>query len=83
MSVNGTKDFFDRPGTKRILWVLLLTACVATVALELIAVPEAHFGFGSFTGFNALFGLASCALLILIAKGLGYFLKKREDYYDE
>lgn len=78
-----TDDFFDRPSTKRALWILLWGSCGATVALELLAAPEAHFELSGFMGFNALFGFASCALLILIAKGLGYFLKRREGYYDE
>ncbi|MEM5787064.1 MAG: hypothetical protein AAGU11_07075 [Syntrophobacteraceae bacterium] len=78
-----TEDFFDKPSTKRALWILLWGACATTVALEFLAAPEAHFEFGRFMGFNALFGFVSCAVLILLAKGLGFFLKRREGYYDE
>ncbi len=77
-----TSDFF-KTSTKRALRILLWGSCGATLVLEFPAAPEAHFEFAGFPGFNALFGFASCASLILIAKGLGYFLKRREDYYDE
>ncbi len=34
-------------------------------------------------GFYAFFGFASCVVIILISKLLGFVLKRREDYYDE
>ncbi|EMG36538.1 hypothetical protein PCS_02550 [Desulfocurvibacter africanus PCS] len=76
-------DFFDKPQNRRLLWILLWVTCGLTVILELVAHPEHHFGFADIFGFNALLGFVACAILIVVAKLLGFFLKKPEDYYDE
>ena len=33
-------------------------------------------------GFGAAFGFLSCLAMVLVAKALGYVLKRNEDYYD-
>lgn len=76
-------DWFDRPASRRLLWVLLWATCALTVLAQFVAQPEPHFGFDDFFGFNALFGFVSCAVLILLAKGIGLLLKKPTDYYDD
>lgn len=76
-------DFFDKPKNRKLLWFLLWVTCGLTVVLEFVAHPVHHFGFADIFGFNALLGFAACALLILLAKLLGFFLKKPEDYYHE
>ena len=40
-----------------------------------------HFSFQYVPEFFAVFGVFGCMLLILIAKGLGYFIVVDEDYY--
>ncbi len=76
-------DFFDRPSTRRMLWIALWGACAIVVLLQVFAAPEPHFGFDGFIGYTALFGFIACTALILIAKGLGFILKKPVDYYNE
>jgi hypothetical protein len=76
-------DLFDRPKTRRVLWWLLWGTCAATVLMEFFAKPEPHFPHSGFISFNALFGLISCVVLILVAKVLGFVLKKPTDYYDD
>ena len=34
-------------------------------------------------GFYVLLGFIACSAAILLAKGLGLFLKAKEDYYDD
>ncbi len=75
-------DFFERPDTRRWLWRLLWGSCGLTVALQFWEHPHPHFDFDSFFGFNAALGFVACAVLIIVAKGLGFLLKKPEDYYD-
>jgi len=41
-----------------------------------------HFSFQNIPQFFALFGVIGCMGLILIAKGMGYFIVTDEDYYD-
>ena len=41
-----------------------------------------HFPFQYIPEFFALFGLFGCIILILVAKGMGYFIVRDEDYYE-
>ncbi len=75
-------DWFDKPRNIARLWKLLWTACGLSVALGLFGQAQPHFGFDGVFGFFALLGFVSCAALILLAKGLGYLLKRPVDYYD-
>ena len=42
-----------------------------------------HFSFQYLPEFFAFFGLAGCMLLILIAKGMGFFIVTDENYYEK
>ena len=75
-------DYFDRPDVRRKLWILLLVVCALTVVPDFFLHKHPHFGFDGFTGFYALFGFVSCAVLILLSKLIGRILKVKEDYYD-
>jgi len=75
-------DYFDRPETKRKLWILLFVVCGLTIIPDFFTDRHAYFGFDGFIGFYALFGFVSCAILILVAKLIGKVLKVKEDYYD-
>ncbi len=77
------KGWLEKPRTLRMLWILLYATCALTVILELFISRKPHFGFDGFFGFYALLGFISCALLILIAKFGGIFLKRKENYYQE
>lgn len=76
-------DFFSRPKVQRALWALLYGSCALTVLAGFVFKTKAPFEFASFFGFYAILGFASCAGLIILAKGLGMFLKKPGDYYDK
>jgi uncharacterized membrane protein len=75
-------DFLERPSTIRWLWILLYIVCGLTLVPELFLDRHAYFGFDGFFGFYALMGFIACAVLILIAKFGGKFLKRTEQYYD-
>jgi hypothetical protein len=53
------------------------------VLAELAVEPHPHFGVERLFGFNALYGFLACAALILLARGIGVFLKRPDRYYDE
>jgi len=80
--MNETKDFLERPGTIRALWLLLWAICGLTVGLEFFFERRPHFDIDGFFGFSAVLGFVACALLILLAKLLGFALKRKENYYD-
>lgn len=74
------------PKTIKRLWALLILACVLPLIAELFI--DRHHGHGEHFavdwgfGFYSVLGLVACAASIVVAKGLGLFLKKGEDYYD-
>jgi len=86
-------DWFDRPASRRLLWRLLYGACALSLLLE---IPlwlghkrHSHFAEGGgiavdgWLFFYAALGFVACVIMILVAKGLGKWLKKPEDYYGE
>ena len=75
--------YFDQPATRKMLWRLLWAFCALTVVLEAFVHREHHFAFDNFYGFYAVLGFAACTVCILVAKGLAFFLKAKEGYYDE
>jgi hypothetical protein len=75
-------DYFDRPETRKKLWILLYAVCLLTVVPDFFTHRHVYFGFDGLFGFYALLGFVSCAAMILLAKLIGLVLKAREDYYD-
>lgn len=72
-----------RPAVIRRLWQIFIAVLVLTVLAELLIQEEGHFFVERIFGFNALFGFAACAALILVSKALSFVLKQPDRYYDE
>ena len=70
-----------RPASIRLLWRTFLAVLVLTVALQAVIEVKGYFGVDGWIGFGAAFGFLSCLLMVLFAKGLGYLLKRDQDYY--
>lgn len=71
-----------RTTIRRIWWVfsgLLALTALAQLAIEV----KGYFGVDGLLGFGAIYGFLACLAMVLVAKGLGYVLKRREDYYDK
>ena len=92
MSEPPQKPFIpDQPTVSRKFWIALWLTCGVSVLLELFVHRHEHFkdsasalasasnGFG----FYFVLGFLACSGAILLAKGLGLFLKARENYYDD
>jgi hypothetical protein len=75
--------WLTRPETIRRLWQVFIAILAATVIAEMFVAHEPHFAVERLFGFYALYGFVACAALILIAKGIGIFLKRPDTYYDE
>ncbi len=71
-----------RPETIRKLWIAFVAVLAATVAAEFAVKRHALFGIAGIFGFNAWYGFAACAAMVIIAKLLGHALKRRDTYYD-
>jgi hypothetical protein len=78
-----TDHWLARPSTIRLLWRAFITILLALVALQLVIKVKGYFGIDGWFGFGALFGFGACAAMVLVAKALGFFLKRPEDYYQQ
>ncbi len=67
----------------RRLWAGFLVVLALTVLAELVVAHQAHFAVERLFGWNAWYGFLACAALILVAKAIGVFLKRPDDYYDD
>jgi len=70
---------------EKFLWRMFFFVLAGSLILDLILlyfhIFHYHFSFQYVPEFFAVLGVFGCMLLILIAKGLGYFIVVDEDYY--
>jgi len=83
MSEQRPDHWLVRPASIRLLWRLLIAVLALLVALQLAIKVKGYFVIDGWFGFAAAFGFLSCLAMVLVAKGLGLFLKRPEDYYAE
>lgn len=57
--------------------------CAVLVCLDFFYHKHPHFGFESWWGFYAFYGLIGSISLVMLSKAMRIVLKRREDYYDE
>lgn len=72
-----------RPSTIRKLWIGSSIILALTVLAQTVIYVKGYFGVDAWFGFGAVYGFVSCLLMVLVAKLLGFFLKRPENYYDE
>ena len=72
-----------RPGTIRGLRIGFGAVLAALALGDFFVHPHAGFGVDGTFGFYAWYGLGTCVAMVLFAKGLGIFLKRRDTWYDE
>jgi hypothetical protein len=71
-----------RPGTIRLLWVIVLFVLALTVLAGLFTEVHAWFRIDGNFAFYAWYGFLSCIGMILVAKVLGRLLHRKDSYYD-
>lgn len=79
---DASKHWLVRPASIRKLWVLFIAILALSVAAQIIWHVHGHFGLDETFGFAAWYGFVTCVAMIVVAKVLGIFLKRRDDYYD-
>ncbi len=72
-----------RPSTIRKLWIGFSVVLALTVLAQLAIKIKGYFGVDGWFGFGAGFGFLACVAMVLVAKGLGFVLKRPESYYDD
>jgi hypothetical protein len=70
-----------RPSTIRLLWWVFGIVLALTVAAQLVFKVKGYFGVDNWFGFGAIFGFLACLAMVLVAKVLGWVLKRPENYY--
>ena len=81
--MSGDKHaWLDRPENVKRLWRGFLAALVVLVLAELGLTSHPHFSIDAIYGFYAWYGFLACAVLIGVAKALGYLLKRPDSYYE-
>ena len=75
-------DWDGRAFGTRVFYALA-AACALLVAADLLYEKHPHFAIERLPGFYGLYGFAAYVGLVLAAKRLRRWLKRREDYYDD
>jgi hypothetical protein len=70
-----------RPATIRRLIIFSIIVLALTVVPDFFLPSYDHFGIDGTTGFYAWYGFITCAAMVFVAKLLGLFLKRKDDYY--
>lgn len=84
MNTSPDNDYWlVRPKTIRWLWIGFSVVLVLTVLAQLVIKVKGYFGMDGWFGFGAAFGFLVCIAMVLVAKILGRFLKRDENYYDD
>ena len=73
--------WLTRPKTIRGLWVVFGIILAITVGLQFLFKVKGSFELDGTFGFGAWFGFGACVAMVLVARILGWALKRSEDYY--
>ncbi|GJM09200.1 MAG: hypothetical protein DHS20C11_14760 [Lysobacteraceae bacterium] len=73
--------FLTRPNTIKWLWIIFSLVLAGLVALQLLIPIKGRFALEQGFAFAAWFGFGSCVAMVLLARVLGWWLKRSEDYY--
>lgn len=66
-----------------VVWILLINLLGATIVAEFITGVHAVYSLEGQVIFHGWYGAIICIAVIVIAKFLGFFLKRQESYYKE
>lgn len=77
------EHWLRRPSSIRLMWRGGIALLAGVALLDLVVKPYGYFGIDGTFGFYSWYGLLTCVAMVVIAKGLGIFLKRPDDYYDD
>ena len=80
-SASQDSAWLSRPATIRLLWWVFAVILGATLVAQLAVDMHPHFGADGWFGFNAFYGFLTCVGMVLLAKVLGWALKRPDRYY--
>jgi len=74
--------FLYQPSTVKKIRFGAAAILIITIFAEFFIKMHAYFSIADFFSFNVVYGFIVCTLMIVVVKLLGYFIKRRDDYYD-
>ena len=77
------QNWFYQKGAIKKLWIGAAIVLALTVLLEFFVDLHPHFKVEAYFAFHAVYGFLACVIMVLFAKLLGYFIKRKDDYYDQ
>jgi hypothetical protein len=77
-----SKHWLVRAKTIRFLWILFIVVLILLLIPDFYIHQHAHFGLEATFGFYAWYGFGTCVAMVVVAKLLGIFLKRKDTYYD-
>ena len=83
MNDSQNQNWLVRPTTIKLLWRVFIAILALTVMAQLVIKVKGYFGVDDWFGFAAAFGFLSCVAMVLLAKVLGFVLKRDENYYND
>ena len=81
MNQQDNDHWLVRPKTIRLIWQVSIAVLTALVLLQLVIKVKGYFGVDGWLGFGAAYGFLACVAMVLVAKALGFVLKREENYY--
>jgi len=72
-----------RESTIRKLWIGLVVVLTLLVGAQFFIKVKPNVGLDGSFGFGAWFGFISCVVMVVVAKVIGYVVKRSEFYYSE
>ncbi len=83
MAHENKEHWLARPATIKKLWWGFSALLLITVLAQLLVQVKGYFAVDGWFGFGALYGFSACLFMVLVAKGIGLFLKRKEHYYED
>ena len=77
------KHWLVRKKTIVLLWRFGLMILFLLVMADFFVHAHPYFGIDGSFGFYSWFGLITCIAMVLVAKALAIFLKRKDTYYDD
>lgn len=77
------KHWLVRKETIRRLWWLMYAVLGLTVLAQLVIPLKAKFTVDGWFAFPAVYGFLTCVVMVVFAKLLGVWLKRKDSYYDD
>ncbi len=83
MNDQPQQHWLTRPKTIRKIWWGGLVVLALIALGDYVIHGHPYFVIDGTFGFYSWYGFITCVAMVLFAKGLGVFLKRKDTYYDE